>query len=184
MINLDNYMNLIIFDLNITELQNINPSKKTKFINFTKDTNLEKAIKRGDIDIYSLNNKNKKYIDKNCLEETNVNKIKIIINNEHDIIKTFKRIFFNINILKEITIIYKNCKIQNFKQMFHFCTKLISIKLYFDSIYPTNMIYMFGECISLKFIYCITNFITSKNTKFRGIFSGCESLEYLTDISD
>ena len=47
--------------------------------------------------------------------------------------------------------------------MFHFCIKLISIKLYFDDIYPTNMIYMFGEFISLKFIYVINNFITSKN---------------------
>jgi len=184
MINQDNYMNLIIFDLDLTEVQNINPLKKLKFINFTKDINFENAIKTGDIDIYCIKNNKTIYIDKNYLEETKVNKIKIIINNEYNLIKTFKRIFFNINILEEITIIYKNCKIQNFKQMFHFCTKLTSIKLYFDSIYPTNMIYMFGECISLKFISGIMNFITSKNTKFRGIFSGCESLEYLPDISD
>ena len=54
-INSDNYKNLIIIDLILTEeIQNIYQTKKIKFINFDKNIDLENAMKSGYIDIYSL----------------------------------------------------------------------------------------------------------------------------------
>ena len=140
-----NYMNLIIIDLNIIEeLPNISSSKKS-FIYFDKDVDLKDLIRSGQLDICCFNNNSKFFIDKNYLVQNDVKRIKIIINNINNLIKTFKRMFYNINIIKEITIRCRNCSPQNFKQMFHFCTKLISIKFYFKNIYPKNMFLCLGN---------------------------------------
>ena len=116
------------------------------------------------------------------LNEDNLNKknfsknIKIIISKENNTIKSFKRIFYNINILKEISIKYDNCSIRNFKQMFNFCIKLISITFNLYNVNLKNMSYMFGEYLLLKSIYGIHEWKTFKNTNFKSIFSECESL--------
>ena len=73
-------------------------------------------------------------------------------------IKSFESMFHNVYILKEITIKYKKCKVQNFRQMFHFCTRLESINFLLDDVCPTEMYSMFGECISLKSIYSMCVF--------------------------
>ena len=72
-------------------------------------------------------------------------KIKIIINNENDLIKTLKSMFHNVYILKEITIKYKKCKVQNFRQMFHFCTKLESINFSLDDVCQQKCILCSGN---------------------------------------
>ena len=182
-IDISNYKNLLIFDLILTE-ESSDKHQKIKFINFDKDFDIEKQIKLGNLDIYCMNNNKRININENYLNEKNFGKkIKIIINNENNTIKSFKRTFYNINILKEISIKYDNCSIRNFKQMFNFCIKLISITFNLYNVNPKNMSYMFGECLLLKSIHGISEWKTLKNTNFKSIFSGCESLEYLPDIS-
>ena len=74
--------------------------------------------------------------------------------------------------------------VRNFKQMFNFCTKLISITFNLDNVNPKNMSFMFGECLLLKSIHGISEWKTFKNMNFKSLFSGCESLENLPDISE
>lgn len=182
-VNLNNYMNLIIFELNLIKEFPDFSSQKINFINLNQ-IDINESISSGIMDIYCADNKNKIFIDKNYLNKKNdYKKIKIIINNENNLITSFERIFFKIHILKEITIIYKKCTVQNFREMFHFCSKLISINLFLEDVCPLDMYSIFGECISLKSIEGISKWNTYKNTNFGRLFFGCESLKKIPDIS-
>ena len=174
---------IIIDEILIDEISNINYFQKLKFINLD-NIDIKEKIKTGEIDIYYLKNKNKIYTDNIYLNTKIYKKIKIIINNKSNFIKTFEFMFHNINILKEINIRYKNCKIEYFNQMFSFSSKLILIRLFFSNVTAKTIYRMFEECTSLKLIDGISEWNTSKITDFGGIFSGCESLEYLPNISE
>jgi len=143
---------------------------------FGKFINIDEKNTKENLQIYF--NDNKEEIEyKSIIQDFNVSKIKIIINNK---IKSLSKLFYSCVRIKKINFIkFNRYDIKDMSHMFECCSSLEEINLSkFNTNNVTNMLSMFSGCSSLKELN-LSNFNTNNVKTMSWMFNNCSSLKEL-----
>ena len=153
-----------------------NSLRETKISNIPCNNNHEK---KNYIKIkYKIDNEDKTKIFGTTFVKNNVNKLKIIFNNQEYKLSEFFHVD-NINKINYFEIELKkiNNDILDLKYMFRYCNSLISITNW-NAFNVTDFSYMFYECSSIP---DISNWNTSKVTDMSYMFYKCKSIPNISN---
>ena len=162
--------NIKYINFNVFNTSNI----KNMMSMFNGCSNLKK------IDLSSFNTSNVKYMNEMFNDCSNLEEIDLSSFNTSNV-KNMDYMFCCCSSLKKIDLsFFDTSNVKSMMCMFWGCCKAKEIDISsFDTSKVENMEFMFKDCCKLKEIKGINNF-NIKNCDKRGIFDGCNELDYLT----